>query len=441
MARQLVIELVGNSKKLTQALDDAEKKTKTFGQSITNAGKKMTTFVSVPVVGFLGAATKAAADDAAAQEKLAKTLENTTGANKDQIATVEDWLAKAMKASTFTDDELRPAFENLVRSTKDATLANGLLRQAMDIAAATGKPLEQVSLAIAKAHDGNVGALGRLGIATKDAEGKTVDFQTAMMNASETMRGQAAAALDTTAGKAAAMKRDMGELAESIGAQLLPVINSALGWFTKLTTWLDNSGIGADKLTIALLGIAAVGPVITVVDNLTTAVKTMNTALTANPLVGLAIAMGSAYAAAERLWGGFDGVSNAVTDLNNQVKTLKRTFEDFFDMMNKKSGQGLFGGGLFEGSPLKNLPLVGGFFKASGGPVAAGSPYVVGEQGPELFIPGASGTIVPNHAMGAAAGGTQVIQLVLDGQVLTEVVHNGLLAEQRRGGNLGFVGA
>lgn len=37
--------------------------------------------------------------------------------------------------------------------------------------------------------------------------------------------------------------------------------------------------------------------------------------------------------------------------------------------------------------------------------------------------------------------GPQVIQLVLDGQVITEVVHDGLLAEQRRGGNLGFVSA
>ena len=34
--------------------------------------------------------------------------------------------------------------------------------------------------------------------------------------------------------------------------------------------------------------------------------------------------------------------------------------------------------------------------KYMGGPVAAGTPYVVGEMGPELFVPGASGSIVPN---------------------------------------------
>jgi hypothetical protein len=43
-------------------------------------------------------------------------------------------------------------------------------------------------------------------------------------------------------------------------------------------------------------------------------------------------------------------------------------------------------------------------FMAAGGPVSAGSSYVVGEQGPELFVPHASGTIVPNNKMGGGSG-------------------------------------
>ena len=41
---------------------------------------------------------------------------------------------------------------------------------------------------------------------------------------------------------------------------------------------------------------------------------------------------------------------------------------------------------------------------AKGGPVAGGSPYIVGEQGPELFVPNNSGTIVPNDQIGGAGG-------------------------------------
>jgi hypothetical protein len=63
--------------------------------------------------------------------------------------------------------------------------------------------------------------------------------------------------------------------------------------------------------------------------------------------------------------------------------------------------------------------------RAMGGPVSSGTPYMVGERGPELFVPGASGTIVPNHAMGGvtvspvynidARGATADLQKALPG--------------------------
>jgi phage-related minor tail protein len=37
---------------------------------------------------------------------------------------------------------------------------------------------------------------------------------------------------------------------------------------------------------------------------------------------------------------------------------------------------------------------------ANGGPVMGGKPIVVGERGPELFVPGSNGNVVPNNAMG-----------------------------------------
>jgi tape measure domain-containing protein len=43
-------------------------------------------------------------------------------------------------------------------------------------------------------------------------------------------------------------------------------------------------------------------------------------------------------------------------------------------------------------------------FRANGGPVSSGSPYVIGERGPELFVPTGSGYIVPNHSMPSVAG-------------------------------------
>jgi hypothetical protein len=38
---------------------------------------------------------------------------------------------------------------------------------------------------------------------------------------------------------------------------------------------------------------------------------------------------------------------------------------------------------------------------AKGGPVRARDAYIVGEQGPELFVPGAAGNIIPNNKLGS----------------------------------------
>lgn len=45
---------------------------------------------------------------------------------------------------------------------------------------------------------------------------------------------------------------------------------------------------------------------------------------------------------------------------------------------------------------------------ATGGSVYGGTPYMVGEKGPELFVPGASGRIVPNHALAGGNGGVNI---------------------------------
>lgn len=69
----------------------------------------------------------------------------------------------------------------------------------------------------------------------------------------------------------------------------------------------------------------------------------------------------------------------------------------------------LFGGGGPSFSPVASLSGRGFGIpgRAMGGPVFGGRPYLVGENGPELFVPGASGRVVPNGQM-AAAGATSV---------------------------------
>ena len=63
---------------------------------------------------------------------------------------------------------------------------------------------------------------------------------------------------------------------------------------------------------------------------------------------------------------------------------------------------------LITGTPFslnfKALSGIGLPGRAVGGPVSGGNPYVVGEKGPELFIPSVSGSIVPNNSAGSFMG-------------------------------------
>ena len=101
-------------------------------------------------------------------------------------------------------------------------------------------------------------------------------------------------------------------------------------------------------------------------------------------------------------------------------------------------------------NPLGDLNGIGLPYKATGGPVAGGMPYIVGEKGPELFMPGRSGAIVPNNALGGgstnvvvnvdASGNSNVqgdqAQAKQLGVVVSAAVQAELVKQQRPGGLL-----
>jgi hypothetical protein len=141
------------------------KQLETVGQKAQFAIKK----AAVPAAAALGAVTavigdsvKAAIEDAAAQESLARQIKASTGATDKHVQSVEDYISSLAKSAAISDDEARPAFQKLIVATKDVTKATDLMNLATDVAAATGKPLVDVSEALSKGYAGNMKALGAL---------------------------------------------------------------------------------------------------------------------------------------------------------------------------------------------------------------------------------------------------------------------------------------
>jgi len=254
-SRTLKLSILGDVDNLNKSLKTAGKDVETFGDKMGKVGKMVgAAFVAAAAaagayaikIGVEG--VKAAIADEKAQTQLALALENATGATKAQIAATEQSILQMSLATGVADDELRPALGRLVRSTGDITQAQDLLSTALDVATATGKPLETVANALGKAYDGNTASLGKLGIGLSAAELKTMNFTQVQSKLSDLFGGAAARNADTYAGRIARMQVAFDEAKETIGFALLPILEKLMGFINNNALPIINKFSGAFSL-------------------------------------------------------------------------------------------------------------------------------------------------------------------------------------------------
>jgi hypothetical protein len=255
LSRTLKLSILGDVDNLNKSLKAASKDVDTFGDKMGKVGKMVgAAFAAAAAaagayaikIGVEG--VKAAIEDEKAQTQLAVALENATGATKAQIAATEQSILQMSLATGVADDELRPALGRLVRSTSDTEKAQQLLATALDISAATGKPLESVANALGKAYDGNTASLGKLGIGLSAAELKTMNFTQVQGKLSDLFGGAAARNADTYAGRIARMQIAFDEAKETIGFALLPILEKLMGFINNNALPIINAFSGAFSL-------------------------------------------------------------------------------------------------------------------------------------------------------------------------------------------------
>jgi DNA repair exonuclease SbcCD ATPase subunit len=169
--------------------------------------------------------------------------------------------------------------------------------------------------------------------------------------------------------------------------------------------------------------------------------------------IELSKTLGNAFS--ESFRGIVDGSMTAQQALAN---LFQRTAQHFLDMAAQMIAaqirmqavrlfMSFFGASTKKGLALTEIDKYMPQARANGGPVGAGRPYMVGERGPELFVPGAQGNIVPNSALGSAsvtvnvdASGSSVEgdadQASMLGKALGIAVQQELVKQKRPGGLL-----
>jgi len=136
------------------------------------------------------------------------------------------------------------------------------------------------------------------------------------------------------------------------------------------------------------------------------------------------------------------GLVDAIEGAINGTRTLGDVARSVFTQIQRSLIQ--FGVNAF----LGGLPGIGQFFRANGGPVSSGKSYMVGERGPEMFVPNAGGRIIPNSDMGSStnvvvnvdASGSSVEgdeeQGRELGRLISVAVQSEIIQQQRPGGLL-----
>jgi hypothetical protein len=460
MARGTTVEVVftGDTTGFQKAAATIETRTASFGSKMGTvfgaiggvaAAKGVFDFAKGSIAAFTDAEQSAAKLDDAFQRfpKLADT--NAAALRK---------LNSALERKTkFDDDATASGQAVLAQFNLTGTQIQTLTPLLQDYAAKTGQDLPAAADVLGKALLGKGKALAAVGIKFKDAGSVAANFDQIIGGLRTQVGGFAEKEGATAAGKAAILKNQFGELQEKVGEKLLPVLTKLSEIGLKIVEFFSNLSPGMQTAIGVVGGLLVVVLAITKATQAWTAVQAaLNVVMDANPivLIGLAIAalvVGIIYAYQHSetfrdiVKGAFHAVGEAagfmrdlvvgaiqfvvdkwlaaaewivraaatafgwVPGIGGKLKDAAKDMEDFRDNVNRALD------GIKSSHDIKlNIETVevikgtGGRTieaRAAGGPVTAGRPYMVGEHGPEVFWPEASGMMIPAGGGPSGAGG------------------------------------
>lgn len=461
-------------KAIIEAEDRASAKLKQIGATAQSMGK---TFLAVGgvITGALGFAVKAASDAEVQMKKVDTILSamgDTSQKTKDAIKTASDATLKL----GFDNEEAALSITKLFQRTGNMTQAIKLNTLAMDLARSKNISLTDASKAIGMVLSGNTKILKELGVAVEEG----VAPMDQLAQAQEKLKGQAQGFSETFQGQLSAVKETFGNLVEEVGGKLLPILTDLLTKMQPIiqnvVTWIEKNPELTEKIVLWTAGIGAalvvlgtLGVVLPPIIAAFTALGTVLAFIAANPIILIIGAIVALVAGLVWLWKNSDTVNQAIvagwTYVKDQlfaawtiIKTNASAVWDSITGIVKGAIDGIMAfidkmvaawnkakdvvsapikaaGNVVKGAASAVSGAVKGVIskitgRADGGDVSGGTPYVVGERGPEMFVPNTSGRIIPNGGAGGITinmnGGTYLSESV------AEDIGNKIISQFRR---------
>lgn len=331
---------------------------KTAGNRIKSAGRTITT--SFSVYGAAGVYAGARLIDsyekqALAEQKLIASYKNRMGASKAAAQSTMELASALQKQGVIGDEVALSGAQALATYAKYPSTINTILPAMNDWLAAekgmsaTQEDAEAKAKILGKALNGNVGALGRLGIKLTEAQQEILKTGTEEQKAAvitdalnKKFGGMNQELANTDSGAIQQARMTLGDMGEEIGAVLLPAVADLATWIGEnllpkiqtLISWFQQHPKVA-TFALALAGITAVlGPLIMILGSLVSmiggvisiaAVLGPVIGAVAAPVLGVVAAIAAAIAIGVALYKNWDTIKAKASQVFNAIKTTVTT--------------------------------------------------------------------------------------------------------------------
>lgn len=276
MATQLgeaFVKITAENSKLKTAMGEArditgktakeiESRWAIMGARMQAEAQKMTTYVTLPILAILGASTKAAMEQEAATEELRASLAATGGAAASTVKRLEAFASEMQKVTIYADEVTTSGMayaHNLGVQTEQLEEAT---RAAMGLAAKYNIELKTAFMLVGRASQGQTQMLTRYGIVLDETGDKSQKFaQLLRIGASSFDLAKAKA--KTTTGQMIQMRNAIGEIGETIGFTLIPLMRAVIPVLTAVSNVMAGMGPTWSAFAVGIaLALAAIGPAI-----------------------------------------------------------------------------------------------------------------------------------------------------------------------------------
>jgi len=441
-------QVSGEIETATKSWNDNFKEVAETIRSVGYAMAGMGTAILAP----LGLAAKAAEEERVGIMQLSQALYNV-GQNYEYVeGQIEAVIAAQQRKTNYGDGEQRAALSALIYTTGDYYRSMEQLPLVLDLAAGKQMDVTTAAEVVGRVMQGNTTILSRYGIQLEEGATAT-EALTALTKA---FGGSAQAMLSPVT----QLKNYIGDLAETIGAILLPIIrdfvNGVIPVIESIRIWMDQHPrltqfivIASAAIGVLLVGLGTLAILIPTIINLQKAwivvQGVLNAVMSANPIGLIILAVGALIAIVallvanwehvvdffKWLWEGIKDIF--VSAINGLIQKVEE-FVNFFIQAINLVPKALNAIGKAFGADW-NIPTIEEISiprLAQGGIVTRPTLALVGESGPEAVVPLSSGR-----------GTGTVVNVTVQGNVVSEsdlvdAVYRGLLRKQSQNVSLGI---